>query len=91
MPLLIALEATSLTSLFAFVFGGSYSCSCPPYIHGIWISIEHIFPLRLRVPLIPCSPFEPVAYLYVFFLMEACRVGPVIPVSWMVEFYAVDH
>ena len=91
MPLLIASEASSLALLFALVFGGGDSCPGPSYVHGIWVSIERISPLCLRMSLVSWSPFESVVQLYVFFLMEVCRVGPVVPISRMVELYAVDH
>jgi len=94
MPLFVASVAPSFRLLFLLVSCGSRSGglgSSPPNVHGIWVSVEHIPPLRLRMSLIPMSSFEPVMQLDVFFLMELCQVGPIVPVCWMVKLDAVNH
>ncbi len=93
MSLFVTSETSPLQSLLFLL--PQDSCSGGPgsgssYVHCVWVSIERIPPLHLRMPLIFVS-FEPVTKLDVFFLVESRRVGPIIPIDRMVELDAVDH
>jgi len=93
MSSLVTLEAESALYPLLFVFichGGSGPCS--PYVHGIGVAVvERIPPLHTGGSSMLISSFDSFFEEYIFLLMGACCLGPVVPCDGVVDVTFQPH